>query len=87
MRDLRDMEADREIVTRLSEVEPHQWTIRDESILLAIALASLDEIERLKRLLVKPGCGGWFADCGRETIWFYTEADAWAAVRKAACNG
>lgn len=74
--ELRDLEEDRHFLDCLCEkadAATHLWDIAD---------AAINEIERLKGLLVFKDNGYWFT---RLKLGAYpTEAAAWAAVRKAA---
>lgn len=90
MTDLRDLEADRRLVERFREIRLEQWTTSEKDILANIADAALDEIERLKGLLVfqvenQKGEILW-SHVGDFCSKYPAEADAWLAVRKAACK-
>lgn len=75
MSELRDLEADRRLFT---------CALKRPCPRCEAGTALLDEIDRLKRLLVRQRSDGWY---GCITPVYATEADAWAAVRKAANDG
>lgn len=85
MTELRDLDADRRYVESIKD-ETGFGDLED------IASAALDEIERLKGLLVRQVGSHWHIGSQRlkdlrEHPWgFPSEADAWVAVRKAASN-
>lgn len=86
MSELRDLEADR-CLSRQSIYPSDPAYPAFERVREALA-AALDEIDRLKRLLVEPAAtsgDSWYAKPLEEC--YPTEADAWAAVRKAANDG
>lgn len=75
--ELRDLDADR----RLQVTD-------DPKDLIEALDAALDEIERLKRLLVRENWQyKWETLLPNDNHLYPTEADAWAAVRKAANDG
>lgn len=97
MADLRDLEADRAMVERCRQSENRDWGELAKRINPDDADEWLDEIDRLKRLLVEQGSGKWFARIGprvQDVVLFDDAESAWqgcrqhaaqlAAVRKAA---
>lgn len=85
MSELRDLEADRRLIEQLREETFNLRTY--EYKLWIIADAALDEIDRLKGLLVWGVADEWAARTTRRDIrYFRSQAAAWAAVRKAAAK-
>lgn len=84
MTELRDLEADRRYCSR----EDFAWDTPTEIHLKNIASAALDEIERLKRLVVwyDSTFNFWCAKISQfsQFTTHTTEAEAWAEARKAA---